>query len=195
MYRLDTLRVAPGIIRVLFALATLLLGVGCTGIRQGNEESPYYQVPVGSILHIRRTIEIPPGRTRVYLQLGRVTEARNLLDANCNIEVRRLDNLAAQHVTPGDYRVVEVERTEEEIAIRGPLQLAALGIQMADQDNGGTPWVYPGYRLWLSGPDPNVMRLSCRGAYASPDRALPPSIRDIRAALGEGIELELAAPN
>jgi len=178
----------------LLALLALLLASGCASTWDKDENSPYYQVPVGSILHIRQRIEIPPGHTRVHLQLGRTTKGRNQFAANCNIEVRRLDNDAVQYVEAEDYQVEQVQHSVEEIAGVAPLRIAALGSGLASEDNGGSLWVYEGYHLWLSGPDPNLMRLSCRGAYASQERAMPPSIREIRAALGEVMELELAVP-
>lgn len=176
------------------ALLTLLLTSGCASTWDGDEKSPYYQVPVGSILHIRQKIAIPLGHTRVHPQLGGKPEGHNQFIANCTLEVRRLDNEAVQYVEPGDYRIEQVQRLVKEIAELAPLRIAALGDWLASEDDGGTTWVYEGYRLWLSGPDPNLMRLTCFGAYASPERAMPPSIREIRTALGENMELELAVP-
>ena len=59
-------------------------------------------------------------------------------------------------------------------------------------DDGGTSEVYEGYHLWLESSDqPDVRRLSCRGVYAMPAYAKPPSIAEIRAALGAIATLRL----
>ena len=174
--------------------ATLLLA-GCTAQVRKDTASPYYPVPGGSTLKINRMIEIPPPRTRHFLQNGKVSGHFDHYTPNCNIEVYKRDDLAVQYVQPGEYRISRVQQTREEVVRTRLPQLAALGapsMLLASKGDGNAS-IYLGYHLWLEGPDPNVMRLSCRGAFADPSEAYPPSIDQIRQALGEIMFLELAS--
>ena len=88
-----------------------------------------------------------------------------------------------------ELRCIEGKSTEE-IAEARPTLFASINIQLAEGvDQGGASFVYLGYHLWLDGPDPNVRRLTCRGGYADPASALPPSINQIRQALGDVMTL------
>jgi hypothetical protein len=54
--------------------------------------------------------------------------------------------------------------------------------------------IQEGYHLWLAdGPDPDVMRLTCLGMLDEMWRARPPTLDEVRAALGELATLELPA--
>lgn len=156
-----------------------------------DDNSPYSKVTAGSSISLRQKIEVPPGVTRVFMQDGRITAAYNRYAANCNIEVRKLDNQAVQYVEPGDYIVSKVQNTLEEVVSLQPLQVAALNMKLAGMDDGGAMMVYQGYHLWLQSEDPNVMRLSCRGAFAEQVDARPPSINEIRQSLGDIMSLSM----
>jgi hypothetical protein len=178
------------------ANALVVLGiVGCATQVSKDPASPYSRVPVDSILTIHHKIEVPPGRSRVFFQNGRVAMAFNRYAPNCNIEVSKIDHQNRQYVEPGQYRVYRVQMSTEQIVRGRPLRLAALGLTLADlgSDGGeGTPMIYEGYHLWLESADPHVRRVSCRGALADPPVALPPSIEEIRQSLGDIMTLSLA---
>ncbi len=162
---------------------------GCALPLPTDESSPYFAVPEGSTLAIRRALAVPAGSARVWMQNGAVTAARNHYAPNCNLEVRELDHERPQQVQPGEYRIFRVQRSVDEIAAAAPLRLAALGTRLAGMDDGGGRMVYEGYHFWLRGPDPNVMRLSCRGALDDEADARPPSILEIRQSLGDIMHL------
>ena len=174
-------------------LAALLLG-GCATQVPKDTASPYYLVPVGSVLKIHRMIEVPPVSTRLFFQNGKVSAGFNHYAPNCNIEVFKRDNHAVQYVKSGEYLISRVQKTQEEVVRARRLQVAARTLTMVALSGGGdgNASIYEGYHLWLEGPDPNVMRLSCRGVYAAPSEAYPPSIDEMRQALGEIMALELA---
>jgi hypothetical protein len=176
------------------AAAAVLLGA-CTANIPRDPASPYFQVPVGSTLQLRQKIEIPPGRTRVFLQNGAVGSGFDHYTPNCNVEVHDLVQDAVQYIEPGDYRVRRVQQTMEEVVRSRPTLVAALGrspLLAGNEDSGGTTMIYQGYHLWLEDPADNFTRLSCRGAHANPWDARPPSIDEIRQALGEVATLLLA---
>lgn len=174
-------------------LSVILFAKGCATLVSPDPDSPYSRVPEGSELDIRRTIEVPPGRTRVFFQAGRETANFDHYVPNCNIEVDRLDYESVQYVAPGVYRIRRVQRHMEEIVTIDYPQVAALGVELADLggDDGGDIMIYDGYHLWLEGADPNLMRLTCRGVLADPVDARPPSVNQIHAALGESMSLRL----
>ncbi len=177
-----------------FLLAALLLG-GCATRIPKDTASPYYQVPVGSMLKIHRMIEVPPVTTRLFFQNGKVSASFNHYVPNCNIEVYKRDNYQVQLVKPGEYRIFKVQKTSQEVVRARRLQVAAQDwtlVALSGGGEGGNSSIYEGYHLWLEGLDPNVMRLSCRGVFADPSEAYPPSIDEMRQALGEIMTMDLA---
>jgi len=174
-------------------LLALLLLVGCVSQPFTDPASPYFRVPEGSRVTINRVLEIPPGQARLFMQNGRVMENFDHYIPNCNIEVRKLDREAVQFVRPDSYRVVRTQRTLQENVRAGRLLVASAGGVLAlSDDSAGTAMVYEGYHLWLAGPDPNVMRVSCRGVFASQNEAFPPSLDEMRQALGSLMTIEVA---
>lgn len=175
-------------------LAILALVTACSLPVPKGPDSPYAKTPVGSILELNRAIEIPPGSTRVFIQNGRLVNGFNHYTPNCNIEVRKIDQSSKQTIPTGVYRVVRVQSTyDENVKSTAPTRLAALGsFSLAESVDNGSTMMYAGYHLYLEGADPNVMRLSCRGAFADPPDAVPPSINEIQQALGDVMTLRLA---
>jgi hypothetical protein len=105
---------------------------------------------------------------------------------NCNFEVGRLDQENSQIIEPDRFTVRRSQFLTEEVVQRAEaVHLASL--RLADgQDSGGHSMIYEGWHLWLESPDqPDVRRLTCRGVFADPHRADPPSIAEIRDALGD----------
>lgn len=178
-----------------FALAApLTLLIGCSLPMPKSPDSPYAKTPVGSTLELHHSIDLPPGATRIYVQDGKLSTRFNHYAPNCNIEVRAIDRNAAQTIEAGLYRVIRVQSSYEEVVqTPTPVRLAALGsFDIAGMDDGGSAMIHAGYHLYLEGADPNVARLSCRGAFADPSDALPPSIAEIRRTLGELMTLRVA---
>jgi hypothetical protein len=171
------------------ALAALL--TACTTNIPKDSASPYYQVAAGSTLQLHRQVEIPPGRTRVFLQHGALTGSFDHYAPNCNLEVDRLDYSQAQFIAAGDYRIRRVQPSTEEVVHSRRTLLASLDLAGNDGDDGNA-MIYQGYHLWLDDPAGNLLRLSCRGAYADPMDARPPSIDEMRQALGNIASLVLA---
>ncbi len=174
--------------RLLFALVLGVLMTGCSSpTARRDESSPYYAVPAGATLELHRALHIRPGSTRAWIQGGAPVPTMNSFIPNCNIEITTRNDALVQQVRPGTFRV---RRTQPffEWVVQGaaPLQVAW------GQDNDGASDLYRGYHLWLeSAEQPEVRRLSCRGVYDTPANANPPSIAEIRAALGEVATLRL----
>lgn len=176
----------------LVAACALSLSACSTPTARQDESSPYYAVPQGSVLQLHRPIEIRPGSTRTWIQRGEVVRGFDRYWPNCSLEVSRLDHDNSQIVEPGGFTVTRSQFLREEVAILShSVRVAALRLAAAE-DSGGHSMIYEGWHLWLDHPDrPNVRRLTCRGVFADPADARPPSIDEIRAALGEVATLRL----
>lgn len=195
---------------LLTVLATLLLAA-CQGTLPRDESSPWYHPPAGTTVTVHRAIDIPPGRARAFLQNGRIVAytARNLYYPNCEFEVLTVDE-TVRRILPGEFRVQRVRIRQDQVAGGGPVRLADAGrhlgiglgigpwggMGLAADDDG------PGYIMYVvemrlrSPEQPDVFRLVCRGGEDDPADAIPPSIRDMRQALGDYATLSLpdAAP-
>ena len=161
---------------------------GCTTpTARQDQSSPFYAVPVGTTVELHRELSIPPGATRAWIQHGKVVRGINSYEPNCNIEVTIRDEERTQVVAPGVFRVRRTQSYFEWVVQAAePIRVAS------SQDDGGNSMVYQGYHLWLENPEqPNVRRLSCRGVFDDLGQANPPSIDEIRAALGEVATLHL----
>ena len=174
------------------ALLALTLTACSTPTARQDVTSPYYKVPEDSLLELHQPVKIPPGTTRTWIQRGRAVSGFDRYWPSCNLEVGRLDRDQAQVIEPDRFVVRRSQFLREEVAGRmRPLRVASLRVAGMD-DDGGHSMIFEGWHLWLeSAEQPDVRRLTCRGAFADPWRAEPPSIEQIRAALGAVATLRL----
>ena len=173
-------------------IATCALSACSTPTARKDQGSPYYAVPEGSVLQLNQRIEVPRGTTRVRIQRGEVVGNYDHYWPSCSFEVRTLDHDERQIIEPGRFTVIRRQLLRDEFAgLSRPLRVASLRLASALNGNGHT-MIFEGWHLWLDSPDqPNVKRLTCRGAFGSPAEVAPPSIDEIRAALGTVVTLEL----
>jgi hypothetical protein len=175
------------------ALAAALV-LGCATRMQVGEGGRWVEIPPGSTLTLNAPVPVPQDRARVFFLDGRVRPSGASLGPSCGLEVRTIARDRDQEIQAGTYRIARVQRYWTEVAGRWPAAAPRLVPAQAN-DGGGSPMVQEGYHLWLeSGPDPNVMRLTCLGMLDDLWRARPPTIDEIRSALGRVATLELAAP-
>lgn len=178
--------------KLLLALVTLTLS-GCTLLAvEPDTASPFYAVPEGSVIEIHQPITIPAGSTRVWFQRGSVGVGQDWWYPACNLEVNTLDRERAQTVAPGRFEVVRVQPTQY-TELQTPPMVAMPVALRADYDGGsGVTWMWLGHHLWLSNTEqPDVRRLTCVGIYSRPFGVRPPSIDQIREALGTVASLHL----
>ncbi len=177
--------VATGLVVILSLLAS-----GCLAPAQRDEFSPYYLPPEQSLLRLHRAIEIPAGYARVHFQDGQYSAyGYNEYLPHCELEVNDVLE-TAQTVKADEFVINRVQYEDYPFAHRMPLRLAGVGVGIgfghaADPDMKLV-------RLGLySVSQPNVRALICGGGLDDPYLAEPPSIRDIRAALGDTATLIL----
>lgn len=180
----------PRLLGLLFILASLT-GCGIPQLAKEDVNSVYYLPPVGSTIKLKQGLSVPPGHTRVFLQRGEVVPKQSFdrYYPYCNFEIRTLAD-TPRSILPEDFLVVRVQIQTTEIVEAQPVQLAALWSAGGMDD--GLPLVARGVHLWVgSDKQPDVMRLTCYGAFDNLPDAEPPSITDMRKTLGEVAELIL----
>lgn len=127
---------------------------------------------------------MPPGHTRVFLQRGEVVskQAFDRYVPSCNFEIRTLSE-QVRIISPESFLVTRIQReTSEVVQLALPKVLA--GLHLAGMDSG-LPMVVRSVHLWIgSDLQPDLMRLTCRGAFDDMPTAYPPSIEEMREALG-----------
>lgn len=178
---------------VIAALAALMLPACALLEVEPDTASPFFAVPTGSVLEINQPLTIRAGSTRVWLQRGNVGVGRDWWHPACNLEINTLDRERDQIVAPGSFEVVRVQGVEEYTQLQAPMLAAASPVSLrAAFDDGGVTWMWLGHHLWLdSAEQPDVRRLTCFGVYSRPFEARPPSIDQIREALGSAATLHL----
>ena len=147
-------------------------------------DSPYTIPTAGSRVQLKRTLVVPPGQTKVYLQRGQVVSKRNLdrYHPSCNFEVWKLRQ-SPTSIHPGSFSVARSVRDIDFMVQSQPLQLVA--VRRADYDDGGQDMIIHVVHMRLkSAKQPNVYRLTCRSWQDFPNEAREPTMADMRGALG-----------
>jgi hypothetical protein len=175
--------------------ATLL---GCAALEATRDPaSPFFVIPEGSVIELHQPLNIRPGTARIWLQRGRVAPGHDWYAPSCNLEIRTLDRERSQTVAPGTFVIRRVQQMEERVELPRPeVQLAAvgfgIGFRVGDYDDGGMMGMWRGYHLWLESEEqPDVLRMTCMGAFSTTWDVRPPSLDDLRVVFGEVATLRL----
>lgn len=178
-------------------LTVIVFFAACqTASYEGNENSPYYKVPVGSILILRQDIVIPPRLAGIYLQDGKITPLAqvNQYYPHCKFEVFKLKD-TPQTIQADTFPINKVVQETTHSVSLDRLQLAAVsigvGIHVGMDDDHSTLETYVTRLDLRSEKQPDVFRLSC-GQWAYPPKGQHVTIREIRQALGKVFTLQRA---
>jgi len=169
-------------------LLLLLLGCAQPTIETGDQDTSLPSV--SDQIKLDWELEIRPDNTRVFFQRGQVVAKRELdhYHPSCDLEVRTL-NPEVQHVKKDLFTVTRVVFSQESIVLWDGVRMAGLGWGGGLWREGGHS-IYRFIRMELhSDVQPDVLRLTCRGAYEDYHRASYPSPVEIRIALGGIITL------
>jgi hypothetical protein len=105
----------------------------------------------------------------------------NQYEPSCDIEVRKLSQ-EIQVIKKGVFSIEREQFGREAVAESDGVKLAFNGGLW----RGGGYSVFRYRRLWLQSEEqPQVMRMTCRGTWEEIVRATPPTLPEIRIALGE----------
>lgn len=177
--------------RVITGSASLLLA-SCAAPTIVDENSHLYPPPVGTVVELHTDVRIAPDRARATIQRGAVSPTGvHPFAVWCQLEVR--DVLPAPQVVHADtFRVHKVGSETTQVVETDSLQHVA-GV---DVQNQGSSDVTRIWHLWLTSErQPNVLRMSCGGAFDAPYWAEFPSVQEIRATLGAVASLHLPQTN
>jgi hypothetical protein len=171
--------------RMLVLLTTVFLVACQTPANfEGNEESPYYIVPAGSHLALKRDLTIPADQLAVYVQGGQVLSRMHvsLYNVYCKFALHDTSALA-RSVMMDDFAITRVRRNL--------FWARADYTQLADRDDGYSMGVYTIIMELHSDHQPQVAGLAC-GKWNMPIDSTYPSISEIRRALGDLFSLKIA---
>lgn len=184
----------PGLVEFLkfsFVLTILLALTACQLTRPASGRLALSAQPN---ISIQETITVPASVTRVFIQSGKVVPTFSDYQTNCNLEVRRLDSDAEQTILPATYQITGKTEFQEwvvEHRSKNSVHVASADDRIAAaiffEDNSSD--VYRTVHFYLSGPDANLMRLTCRGTFASPSVAQLPTKSEIIETLGDLITI------
>jgi len=177
---------------ILVSISVLLALVlaGCQGggatvrVDSGSREFLDLQ---GGLLVLERSLEVGPGRARVFIQDGtaRIGYSVNEYDTQCNFQIDTIDH-QGMPIEPDTFLISRVQSLWEPVVKARPVQVAGLRVAGFDGDGGGFSASFMGYHFWLNSPrQPHVMRMSCHGVYAEPGDLRPPTLEEIRETLGD----------
>ena len=142
----------------------------------------------GARLQVRQALPVSAGKARVFVQDGFVTGGFDNYRAHCAFEIESIDHDGGT-IEPDTFQIVRVQHTLVPVVQARPLMVAGPWHVNADV-NGGSSSYHEGYHFWIySERQPEVMRMSCYGVYAQPYELEPPTLVEIRRALGDLAEI------
>lgn len=168
--------------------ALVLAACQPVSVRQ-SEAGPWVVLPAGSTLTLERPVAVPQERARVFLLGGRLARQGASIGPSCGLEIRTISRDGPYLIQPGTYAIERVQSVWTQVALREDRRAVRLRLA-SSPDGGGNPMIQEGYHFWLSGPDANLMRLTCLGMLDDIVWAEPPTLVEIRAALGPVATLE-----
>lgn len=183
--------------RALIILAASLAALaGCLGVaHDGNENSPYYPIPVGSRLTLNKELTIPAEQVGVFLQDGRALSSAEVshFGPYCKIELYTLRNVARK-IAPDEFTITRVGQERTKTGAGGPMPYgnlyASLVADIADRDGKAVETFATRMDL-RSAKQPDVFRLIC-SQWGHPGMEHHVTIAEIRSALGELFTLRLS---
>ena len=179
-------------------LSIALLGAplsGCsTQVVREDAGGAWTEIPPGSTFPLKRPVQVPQDRARVFFRGGRVLSSGANLGPSCGLEVRAISRDGPQTVAARSFRITRVQSYWTQVAGLPVPASGPVRFQLASgQDGGGTPMIQEGYHFWFApDPDPNVMRLTCLGMLDDMWRARPITLQEIRTSLGDVATLKAA---
>ncbi|MGB5835299.1 MAG: hypothetical protein WBG92_25390 [Thiohalocapsa sp.] len=185
--------------RVLFAMLPILAvaGIaaltGCQTMIQESSNGNWIDIAPGSTLTLNQPVRVRRDRARVFFVNGRTSNSAANYRTSCALEVRRISRDGPQTIRAGTIRIKRIQNYWAEVVdIRRPDAATLRFADYGGDGDGGNQMIQTGFHLWLDDrADPNLMRLTCLGVLADPAEAYPPTVEEIRAALGGLATLEI----
>lgn len=155
-----------------------------------NESSPYFQIPVGSTLSLRKEIIVPPRTDRLYFQDGNLPAWYNVnkYQPYCVLQVKP-SNTQARIVEPDDFVITSVSTAHYFQLLErqaSPVERGTVVVLVAGERDtrGDNDYEVFGTAMELhSGRQPGVTRLTCAD-WGLPQPGTHITVNKIRRALG-----------
>lgn len=172
----------------LFGIVSFSL-LSCAEFPTKDQDSPFFRLSEGSIIKLNQPLDVPIGKTRVFMQFG-LPIAKTQLNhyyPSCNFEVRQLDTVP-QKIDNDEFVVTHVQWGKEQVVRWHGVQYASK--LAGDFDTGDSASIYRFYHFRLESPDqPNLKRLTCRSGLQDFVRAQLPTLSEIKKALGDIVSI------
>lgn len=154
-----------------------------TGVKMG-----YYSNAVGegTELELVKTLQIPAGLARIYLQAGEAQRYGEIDQYRpfCFFLMRDPAPLA-RDIQPATFVVSSVILREQDVRLATPVRLAHVGL-FGGSDGPGVI-AYETHMLLQAAGQRSPERLVCSGAFAEPYKAAPIRLEQMRQALGSWV--------
>jgi hypothetical protein len=172
-------------------LSAALLLAGCqtnSTVRDVAGKDQFTQL-TGASLILNQALPIRAGQARVFVQGGRVSTGFNSYRPSCGFEIGSVQHGGVE-IEPDTFAITSVQGSLTPVVSTEPMRFAALNLAGAEGLDGGSQAYYQGYHFWLSSEQqPDVRRMTCYGVYAEPYELYPPTLAEIREALGTIAEI------
>lgn len=172
---------------VIAAVVSALVLAGCQGsssafVRGETGVDKFVQLEGAGIV-LNQALSVAPGKARVFVQNGLVSAGFNSYKTHCAFEITSVRHDGVS-INPDTFVISKVQRQVQPVVSARPVQVAGLTL-FSGLGGGGAQSYYDGYHFWLtSANQPEVRRMSCFGVYAQPYELYPPTLEEIRQALG-----------
>lgn len=170
-----------------------LVIAGCTPDAVRQVDSPFYRLPLGSEIAVLKPIPLRARKARAFLQFGEVVKLGNLDQyyPSCNFEVRQLGEETG-FIQPGGMRITGFSEGYDQLVLSDPPQTTRPQVALKFFDSHSMS-VNRYVHYTVAAPEqPNLLRFSCRGGEADLPEALPPTLSEIRQAVGDWVEIRPA---
>ena len=172
--------------------AGLAVFTACSAALVTDPNARNYVPTPGTTVTVPQRIEVPGGQTRIFFQRGEIVKKVSSLDlykTNCNFEINTLDE-STRYIEAGTYTVTRTTRREGEVVLFKPLQYASIAVGGMVGRGDGPPMYFEEVRMTLRSDQPTDIRdLTCRGAMTDPQFLEPPTLAEIREALGKHVTI------
>jgi len=175
---------------IIAAVVALALGACQQSSTVRETSSGSFQQLQGANLVLNQPIRVSAGKARIFVQDGKVRSGYNSFKPHCGFEIKSV-NHDGFVINPDTFVVSRVQGSVQEVVSVEPVRVAAIGLMSGIGGGGGSASYYSGYHFWLTSEDqPEVRRMSCFGVFAQPFELYPPTVEEIRFALGTVATLE-----
>lgn len=189
------------------ALLLLVLLADMAGCASAPLPPPASADDLGRLV-LQQTLTVPEGKARVLMQYGKVVSRVDESDPACVLEHWQVSGAVPLTVLPDTFRIADVSHRRGEVGsgfgVDGSTDMG-MGVYfglggfgysqpMGVGRHGDGPRMAQGAVLMrlVSERQPLVYKLSCFGAVGFAPFVQPPSVDDMRAALGDVADLRLS---